>query len=161
MEEKGTVHKLHAKNIEICVDGYWLRHYAEDFLSAAITFDVPKNRFSPIPYYLICHSIELSLKSYLFTAGFSKKDRKKMSHDLVHALREAQGNGIGHYIVISSMETEAVFRANQLYSRKEFEYFESLETIYDPHDFDIEVLKSLARRLIESIENPVYHSIHS
>ena len=161
MEEESTVHELHAESIEVRVDGYWLRHYAEDFLSAAITFETPENRFSPIPYYLICHSIELSLKSYLFTAGYSKKDFKKLSHDLVRALRATQDNGIEKYIEISSTEEEAVIKANQLYPKKEFEYFESLETIYDPHDFDIEVLESFAKRLIESIESPVYGSIYS
>jgi len=160
MKGKRTVHALTAENIEIRVDGYWLRHYATDFLSAAKSFKVPENRFSPIPYYLICHSIELSLKSFMFTAGFKQKDRKKLNHDLEKALKAAEDNGLGVHLEITQIERETLQKANELYPKKEFEYFESLETIYDPHDFDLEVLESLARRLVDSIEIPVKASIY-
>lgn len=160
MEGKSEIHKLQAENIEVRVDGYWLRHYAADFLGAANTFEAPRSRFSPIPCYLICHSIELSLKSFLFTAGFKKKDRKRLNHDLVRALNAAEDNGLVNYIEIPSIERDAIYKANELYSKKEFEYFESLATIYDPHDFDIGVLASFARRLLDSIESPVYASLY-
>ena len=160
VKEKRTVHALKAENIEIRVDGYWLRHYATDFLSAAKSFEVPENRFSPIPYYLICHSIELSLKSFLFTAGFKKKDRKKLNHDLVKALKVAEENGLNTHLEIETNERGALEKANRLYPKKEFEYFESLQTIYDPHDFDLEVLASFAQRLLDAIENPVRDSIY-
>lgn len=151
---------LHAEDIEVHVDGYWLRHYAADFLGAANTFEAPKNRFSPIPYYLICHSIELSLKSFLFTAGFKKKDRRRLNHDLIRALSAAEDNGLGNYLEISSIERDAVYKANELYLKKEFEYVETLATIYDSHDLDIGVLASFARRLLDSIESSVCASIY-
>lgn len=160
MDEKRTVHELKAENITIRVDGYWLRHYATDFLSAAKSFEVPENRFSPIPYYLTCHSIELSLKSFLYTAGFKKKDQKKLNHDLVKALNVAEDNGLNAHIVIEASERDALEKANRLYPKKEFEYFERLQTIYDPHDFDLEVLASFAQRLLDAIESPVRDSIY-
>ena len=150
---------LQASNIVAHVDGYWLRQYAADFLAAARTFQAPTNRFSPVRYYLICHSIELALKAFLFTAGYKKKDRKKLNHDLVKAFNAAEKNGLVEHIQITQRERETVEKANKLYPRKEFEYFESLETIYDPHDFDLEVLEELAQRLIEKIETPIKASI--
>lgn len=150
---------LQPSNVVAHVDGHWLRRYAEDFLAAARAFQAPKNRFSPVRYYLICHSIELALKAFLFTAGYKKKDRRKLNHDLVKALNAAEGNGLSEYFQITHTERESVEKANKLYPKKEFEYFESLETIYDPHDFDLDVLDQFAQRLIEKIEEPIKATI--
>lgn len=160
MKENGAVHVLKVENIEVHVDGYWLRHYATDFLAAAESFEVPSNRFSPVPYYLICHSIELSLKSFLFSAGYKRKDRKKLNHDLEKALNAAEDRGLGEHIEISEDERESLKKANNLYSKKEFEYFESLATIYDPHDFDLQILALLAHRLLDAIKSPVEASVY-
>jgi hypothetical protein len=146
-------------DVVVHVDGHWLRRYATDFLSAAQTFEPPKNRFSPVPYYLICHSIELSLKAFLFSAGFKKKERKELSHNLEKALDEAEHKGLSTHLEITSNDREALKKANKLYSIKEFEYFEKLETIYDPHDFDLDALASFAQRLLDAIEAPVSASI--
>lgn len=150
---------LQASNVVANVDGYWLRNYAADFLAAAQAFQAPENRFSPVPYYLICHSIELALKAFLFTAGYKKKDRKKLNHDLEKALEAAEENGLAQYIKISKKERKSIKKANKLYLRKEFEYVESLDTIYYPHDFELDVLNELAKRLVERIEAPIKATI--
>jgi hypothetical protein len=161
MSENGSPIQLVAEDVTVQVDGYWLRHYATDFLSAARSFVEPENkRFSPVRYYLICHSIELSLKAYLFTSGYKKKDRKKLNHNIELALSVAEQNGIEEHISITKEERDAVKKANKLYPKKEFEYFESLETIYDPHDFDLDALDSLAERLIKSIEKPIMDTMY-
>jgi len=159
MKNDQHVHVLQVHNIVSHVDGYWLRHYATDFLAAAQAFEAPENRFSPVKYYLVCHSIELSLKSFLFSAGFKKKHRQQLGHDLEKALIAAEENGFGSHLVITLNEREALQKANKLYQAKEFEYFESLKTIYDPHDFDLELLASFAQRILDAIEGPVKESI--
>lgn len=159
MKEGGGEHVIQPHDVVAHIDGYWLRHYATDFFAAYQTFEAPKNRFSPVPYFLICRSIELSLKSFLFSAGFKKKDRKKLNHDLEKALGMAEDNGLGTHLEITSKDREALKKANMLYPKKEFEYFESLKTIYDPHDFDIVALSSFAQRLLNAIEKPVRASI--
>lgn len=159
MEREGINYSLQAEGITARVDGYWLRHYAGDFLAAAKAFDPPENRFSPVPYYLICHSIELSLKSFLFSAGFNRSDRKKLNHDLEEALCSAERNGLSSHLEITLNDREVLRKANRLYAKKEFEYFESLETIYDPLDFERDELATFALRLFEAIEYPVRASI--
>lgn len=159
MSSESKAIMLQASNITVKVDGYWLSIYAADFLAAAQSFQAPEQRFSPVRYYLICHSIELALKAFLFTAGYKKKDRKNLNHDLLKILAEAESNGLGNYFQISHEEKESIEKANKLYGNKEFEYFERLETIYDPHDFELNVLEVLAQRLIESIEAPIQATI--
>lgn len=150
---------LQGSNTVVRVDGYWLRHYAGDFLAAAKDFEPPVNRFSPVPYYLICHSIELSLKSFLFSVGFNKADRRRLNHDLERALRSAEDNGLSTHLQPTAYDRELIRKANRLYAKKEFEYFESLETIYDPHDFELDALASFALKLFEAIEAPVRGSV--
>ncbi len=94
MSPSGKQVTLQVSNVVVRVDGHWLRNYAADFLAAAEAFQAPEHRFSPVRYYLICHSIELSLKAFLVTAGYKKKDRKRLNHDVVKALEAAEGNGL-------------------------------------------------------------------
>ena len=141
------------------VDGYWLRNYAGDFLKGARDFVPPVDRFSPLPYYLVCHSIELSLKAFLFSAGFNKAARKALNHNLEKAISAAEANGINAYLQVSAKDRDLIVKANRLYPKKEFEYFESLETIYDPHNFQLEDLTAFAHRLFEAIEAPVRASV--
>jgi hypothetical protein len=101
----------------------------------------------------------LSLKAFLFSAGFKKNDRKRLNHDLEKALRAAEANGLSAHLEITSNDRELFQKANRLYPKKEFEYFESLETIYDPHNFELEALESFALRLYEAIEDPVAASV--
>lgn len=159
MSSESKAIMLQASNITDKVDGYWLSIYAADFLAAAQSFQSPEQRFSPVRYYLICHSIELALKAFLFTAGYKKNDRKNLNHNLLKILAEAEGNGLGNYFEISHAEKESIEKANELYQEKKFEYFESLETIYDPHNFELDVLEAFAQRLVESIEAPIQTTI--
>lgn len=150
---------LQASNTVAHVDGYWLRHYAGDFLDAATDFSPPANRFSPVQYYLVCHSIELSLKAFLFSAGFNKAARRALNHNLESALKKAEANGLSAHLQLSPDDRDLIRKANSLYPKKEFEYFERLETIYDPLEFKLEALTSFARKLFEAIELPLGASI--
>jgi hypothetical protein len=158
MGKDRDLHNLQGSDTIIDVGGYWLRHYAGDFLAAAKAFKPPGTRFSPVPYYLVCHSIELSLKSFLYSAGINRRDRKKLNHDLEEALRAAEDSGLSAYLEITSSDREVLSKANRLYPKKEFEYFESLETVYDSHDFELDALTSFALRLFEAIDSPVMAS---
>jgi len=153
------IHHLQAQDIIVYVDGYWLRNYASDFFNAAISYKNESNRFSPVPYYLLCHSIELSFKSFLFTVGYKRKDRKKINHDLYKALDISEKAGLNAHIDITQDDRELISNVNNLYEKKQFEYYENLKVVYDPIKVDIEELASFARRLLEAIEKPVRESI--
>lgn len=156
-----THNSVKAANDVIQVDAYWMRHYAADFLKAANDFVPPTNRFSPVRSYLIGHSIELSLKAFLFTVGFKRVDRRRLNHDLDAALAAAEHHGLANYLDINADDRDQLKRVNRLYSKKEFEYFESLETIWDPPDYDPDAIAFFAQRLYEAIEGPVWLSAQS
>jgi len=50
-------------------------------------------RFADPTYYLLCHGIELTLKSYLAASGLSEKKLRDLRHDLKRALRCARRRG--------------------------------------------------------------------
>ena len=55
---------------------YGFNIYAADFLDAAKQFKTSRP-FSPVPYYLLCHSIELSLKCFLLGKKAASKEELK------------------------------------------------------------------------------------
>ena len=159
MEKPGT-HDLQADSIVVRVDAHWLRNYASDFINAAKAPSAPKSRFSPVQYFLACRSIELSLKSLLMAFGATKSMLKKqIGHDLGKALDRINNLGISGVINLSSEEKQAIFAANSLYSKKAFEYFESLDLVYGPADIpDLSALLDIAERLVDAIAAPVRQS---
>lgn len=159
MDSDPKHHSLEVDSVVMHVDAWWLWRYAGDFLEALVSFRQPEGRFSPVPYYLACRSIELSLKAFLFPAGFKKRHRKQIGHNLQLALEKAESNGLGALLEVAPDDRELVRAATQLYQNKEFEYFESLETVYDPLTFDQKELESFARRLLEAVETPVRDSV--
>jgi hypothetical protein len=159
MEKSGT-HDLEANSIVVPVDADWLRNYALDFLNAAKAVPAPKSRFLPVQYFLACRSIELSLKSLLMAFGTTKAELKgQIGHDLGKALDRINDLGISGVINLSSEEKQAIFAANSIYSKKGFEYFESLDLVYGEAEIpDLSALLDIAERLVDAIAAPVRQS---
>ena len=104
--------------------------YAGEFLRAAKDF--PTNEtFSPVPYYLICRSIELALKAFLLARGVSKRELKlrSLGHDLEKVLEKAVSMGLDEIVSISFQHNEELKKANSYYLSKGFEYFEVISAV--------------------------------
>lgn len=130
--------------------------YSLDFLSAYESFETHKP-FSPSKYYLVCRSIELSLKAYLLTKNLSIDNlKRKIGHDLHKTLRKAKELGLDSDVGISQSERAEIEKANLWYKRKGFEYF-SVENMVESFQGystlpDLQVLVMLANKLISSIK---------
>lgn len=68
---------------------------------------------------LLSHGIELALKAYLLSHGLNAKELKKIRHDLVKALEEAENRGLRQ---LGRRDRQVVRWINEYYSKKEFEY---------------------------------------
>ena len=79
---------------------------------------------APIPVmYLIGHSIELILKSYLLHSGVSLRDlRKNYGHDLEKCLTDSLKMGLGEYVKFDKTEMSAFTVLNELYLNKQLNY---------------------------------------
>lgn len=127
--------------------------YAGDFLNAYRSFETG-NPFSPAKYYLLCRSVELSLKSYLLLKSVPiKKVKYKLSHDLHKILKKSKELEIDSVVGITDEEKSAIEKANDWYNRKGFEYFD-IENIVADRDTlpDLNVMSNLADRLISVLK---------
>jgi len=103
--------------------GLW--NYALVFFESAEMVDKQEgDTFLLIPkYYLICHSLELSLKAFLNHKGVSQKDLKdKFRHNLKALFREARRLDLRKEFRFSSDQWKAILVINSYYQGKEFEY---------------------------------------
>jgi hypothetical protein len=128
--------------------------YAKDFLQAEASF-VDPGRYSPVPYFLICQSIELALKAFLLARGREVADVKnEIRHDLGLALEKAKEAGLGGTVGISTEVEAAVSRATVYYKDgKRFQYFRVVDAVRAYPDLpNLAVLREFAQVLAERLE---------
>jgi hypothetical protein len=127
--------------------------YATDFLMAARELKAPVH-FSPVPYYLLCRSIELSLKSYLLGTGVTKKTlKKKLGHDLEKILKRAKKERLSDLVQLTVVQEKCLEKANKYYASKGFEYFEAINALRGYRDRPaLAELDSLAAELVSKLK---------
>ena len=119
------------RNTRITALGLW--RYGNDYLHAAFlvqknpnnVFDEMRRKTISMPaYYLIGHSIELSLKAFLIARVISIKElsSRKYGHDLGALIKQARKRKLGNEIKLSANDVNAVLLLNDMYKNKEFEY---------------------------------------
>lgn len=127
--------------------------YARDFLNAYKSFETDKP-FSPAKYYLVCRSVELSLKSYLLFKNVPiRKVKYNLSHDLHKILRKSKELGIDAVVRITDEEKAEIEKANSWYNRKGFEYFD-IQNIVEGNESlpNLNIMFNLADRLINILK---------
>ena len=77
-------------------------------------------------YYLAGHSIELSLKCFLHSTGYSLDELKSwdFGHNLEALLEASKNEGIGQHVNLSFHDELNIERLNSHYLEKELEYLE-------------------------------------
>jgi hypothetical protein len=105
--------------------------YSHDFLKAAKIVDENIGNqpgfevVAPIPaLYLVGHSIELSLKSFLLHKGISLRELRSRyyGHNLDACLEKGKRLGLLTYVQFTDQEYRAFEALNTLYSAKQLEY---------------------------------------
>lgn len=148
-----ATYSLKAEGGVIRLSPYGFLVYARQFLEAAQALP-QTTKFSPVPYYLLCRSLELSLKAYLLSVGHSKDDvRRKIGHNLCEALLRAEENGLTATIIVTALEIEHIGLANEYYANKGFEYFSVVPAVTGyPRLPDLAILECLAGRLVSELK---------
>jgi hypothetical protein len=152
---------LKAKNVTIRVPPIHVNlsplgfhYYAAQFLAVARSIESGPS-FSPVPYYLYCRALELSLKAYLLAKGLSKKELKKKSlgHNLERILNRAEYYGLLSIVQVMDEERQELLKANNYYADKDFEYANVSKIVRGyPELPDMIILDRLAERLINELE---------
>jgi hypothetical protein len=86
-----------------------------------------KNKVSLPAYYLLGHSIELSLKAFLLARGVTFKElkSKKYGHDLMALLSAARRHRLGTEVPLKARDIGLIQLLNFEYVAKRYEYRET------------------------------------
>ena len=130
---------------------------ANEMLSAAKHLAAAKGFSTSQPlYYLLGHSLELSLKSYVRAKGGTLECLKSMGHDLDLCLDWATTAGLGDFVEITEKDRGVVSLMNIPYKAKEFEYRVTGSKKY-PHTEDLFVL---IEKVLSGVKSTCVKSAH-
>ena len=73
-----------------------------------------------VKYFLLCHSLELALKSWLRLKGLTYLELKSLGHNLEKCVKLLADKYDLHFDPVT---TQMIIHTNQYYSNKDFEYF--------------------------------------
>ena len=100
--------------------GLWT-HGDEFFRTVEYIPEGKRRLFSPC-YYLLSHSIELTLKAFLRAKDYTVPELIDIGHDLWGLLRRAEVRGIRGIVALEERHLDAIEIANAIYKEKEWEY---------------------------------------
>ena len=148
---------VYVGGVEVKITPIGLHRFAQEYLSI-VKIPEKETPFSPVPYFLVCRSIELSLKAFLRVKEIPMSNLKKKGiygHDLETLLNGAKDLGIDNCVpIIENIEKE-IRKANEYYKKKEFEYYEALRGFKGYPDLpDLLILKGFADELVIRLEVP-------
>ena len=105
---------------------------ARQFLAAALKVQAPaqteleefRQEVSLVAYYLVGHSVELALKTFLIGRGVSIEllRGRKYGHNLAALLTECRRRRMGTVVKLSARELNVIRLINEMYVAKELEY---------------------------------------
>jgi hypothetical protein len=130
-------------NANLAPDAFirWSGHYYQCKRDFSVS-----DRFSPVPFFLLCRSLELSMKSKHLNHMTQEQVKKKFGHNLVKAYNKLAST----YKVLNSSEMRTLTIASNIYSQKGFEYFEPQDaaTAYKRYP-NLDMLDEIARKLLQ------------
>lgn len=127
--------------------------YASDYLDTADNWS-SESKYSPVPYFLYCRSIELGLKAFLLAKGKNLEYVKyKIGHSLTKALENARQNALDDIIETSDIEKVEIEIADKYYKDKGFEYFSVSNHVTGLKELPkLDILKEYSQKLISKIK---------
>jgi hypothetical protein len=111
---------------------------------------------SPVKYFLLCKSVELSLKAYLLAKKIPAKllgsKTQGYGHDIIRLLTEAETHSLSDTVSLSASEKQAVIEAEPYYTERVFDYFNVKEALAGyPRGPVLADLQAAAERLYEGV----------
>lgn len=75
--------------------------------------------------FLMAHSIELALKSYLLWSGYSGQRLRSLGHNLEECWNQALEEGVGIHVALSDIDLGILRLIGKLHSSTELRYIET------------------------------------
>ncbi|MCX6011346.1 MAG: hypothetical protein NT134_03680 [Chloroflexi bacterium] len=123
---------------------------ATHYLKCRQDFQCP-SKFSLLPYFLICRTIELEIKARILRRMTRYEVKKNFGHDLAEAYDALDPADK----TLNQKEEHTLRVASVIYKDKRFEYFDPEDALTGYkrlRDLDLELLDSIANKLIETYQ---------
>ncbi|HBV00456.1 hypothetical protein [Thalassospira lucentensis] len=136
--------------------GMW--RYGKEFFETAYAVKERALKRPFVPYYfLMGHSIELLLKSFLMLDGCSEVGLKKFGHNLDYLFDEAMKRGLPELLSVTLADKAVIELMNKEYATHRFRYIRTgMMTLPE-----IGSLEGLVFRLVNELEQPIANSVKS
>lgn len=139
--------------------------YANRYSKAAVgLLDTSKHEvgFDPVPYYLLCQSLELHLKSFIWLEDRigTRTIKNRYGHDLEKLWTHAKTRRIDRYARVTDLRNSVISLVAPYYRKRQFNYLD-LDMIFDGYNnlkFEkrvIPTLKRLTNQLGKSLKQPI------
>lgn len=139
--------------------------YANHYSKAAICLlDTYKHEidFDPVPYYLLCQSLELHLKSFIWLKDRvgTKTIKNRYGHDLEKLWKHAKIRRVDRYARVTTLRNSIISLVAPHYRKRQFNYLD-LDIIFDGYNNlkaekkVIPTLKRLTNQLGKSLKQPI------
>lgn len=131
-----------------------LHTYANAFLEAVRTLPPASVPFEPVRPFLVCHSIELSLKAFLSLQGATMLQLSggAYGHNLEEILKKADENHLTSLVNLTDAQRAVIRDATNYYMGKVFEYPAIGEALSGyPKMPALEILYEVATILVNSL----------
>lgn len=156
---------IHAESGHIEMTGAVFMVYANRYHDAAIGLRPPSKRvsgFDPAPYYLLCQSLELHVKSFIWL-----KDRigtttikNKYGHNIEKLWTHAKARGLDRYARTTDLRDRVIALIGPYYQKRQLNYLDLDMIFHGYNDLKSEprvipTLKRLTRQLGKSLRQPI------
>ena len=138
--------------------------YASSYKRAAEVLMEQRTSELVVPtIYLLSHSLELALKSFLLFKGLGAEDlaRKPFRHDVLRCLTEAEANGLFGSTSLSAQERTAVASASAMFDKKEMNYFYEKPAVLPSMDTLQSALHAVLSAVFNRISLPYFQAMRS
>lgn len=121
------------------------KEYFESYLILYEHYPEPMKLLG-VKFFLLGHTIEALLKSYLLSKGLTESElkTKKYGHDLIKLFDKAAKSGINKVVAYTEEEIQLVALMNKYFINKEFQY-PKLGSKQFPH---FEYIEAMAGKLV-------------
>ncbi|OGO18457.1 MAG: hypothetical protein A2Z15_02835 [Chloroflexi bacterium RBG_16_50_11] len=125
----------------------YCHEWATQFLQCKSELNIPSpSENSPIPYYLLCHAIELEIKSRLSKTIAWKTLKNEYGHNLIKLYDKLELSDQ----LLDSKEKEELKKANIVYMNKGFEYILPFDKVTKNKRYpQLELLDFIAKKMIK------------
>lgn len=138
--------------------------YASSYKRAAETLMAQGTSELLVPtIYLLAHSLELALKSYLLFKGVAAKTlaNRPYRHDVAHCLSAAEAQGLFALETLTVSQRDAVASASTMFDKKELNYFYEKPTVFPDMEVLRSALHSVLSAVFDRISEPYFREVRS